>query len=48
MDRLRLVNAGERVRIGDDVYEAFRPPFYDSPATLAFHALGRDVCFSSD
>ncbi len=47
-DRLRLVNAGDRVDIGDDVLEAFRPPTYDSPGTLAFHALHRNVCFSSD
>lgn len=48
MDRLRLVNTGDRVTIGDDVLEAFRPPTYDSPGTLAFHALHRNVCFSSD
>lgn len=41
LDRLRL-------DIGDDVLEAFRPPTYDSPGTLAFHALRRNVCFSSD
>lgn len=48
LERLRLVNAGDRLEIGDDVLEAFRPPAYDSPGTLAFHALRRDVCFSSD
>jgi flavorubredoxin len=48
MDRLRLVNAGERLDIGDDSFDIFRPPTYDSPGTLAFHALRRGVCFSSD
>jgi flavorubredoxin len=48
MDRLRLVNAGDRVDIGDDLLDAFRPPTYDSPGTLAFHALRRGTCFSSD
>jgi flavorubredoxin len=48
MDRLRLVNAGERLDIGDDVLDVFRPPTYDSPGTLAFHALRRGTCFSSD
>lgn len=47
-DRLQLVNAGDRVQIGDDVLEVFRPPTYDSPGTLAFHAVGRNVCFGSD
>jgi flavorubredoxin len=48
MDRLRLVNAGDCLDIGDDVLDAFRPPTYDSPGTLAFHALRRGTCFSSD
>lgn len=48
LHRLRLVNAGDRLDLGDDVLQAFRPPTYDSPGTLAFHALGRNVCFSSD
>lgn len=48
LDRVQLVNAGDRVPIGDDVLEAFRPPTFDSPGTLAFHALRRNLCFSSD
>jgi flavorubredoxin len=48
MDRLRLVNAGDRLGIGDDVLHVFRPPTYDSPGTLAFHAVHRSICFSSD
>ena len=48
MDRLRLVNSGDRLDIGDDVLDIFRPPTYDSPGTLAFHALRRNTCFSSD
>lgn len=48
LNRLRLVNTGDRIEIGDDALEAFRPPTYDSPGTLAFHALQRNICFSSD
>jgi flavorubredoxin len=48
LDRLDLVNPGMRVDIGDDVLDVFRPPHYDSPGTLAFHAVGRGVCFASD
>lgn len=47
-ERLDLVNPGDRVEIGDDVLEVFRPPHYDSPGTLAFHALHRGICFASD
>lgn len=47
-DRLDLVNAGDRMDIGDDVLHVFRPPHYDSPGTLAFQAQRRRVCFASD
>jgi flavorubredoxin len=47
-DRLDLVNPGDRVPIGDDELEVFRPPHYDSPGTMAFHALRRGACFVSD
>lgn len=47
-DRLDLVNPGDRVDIGDDVLDVFRPPHYDSPGTLAFHAQRRRLCFASD
>lgn len=48
LDRVRLVNPGDGLDIGDDVLDAFRPPLFDSPGTLAFHARRRGVCFSSD
>ncbi|MDT7709277.1 MAG: hypothetical protein QOG20_4884 [Pseudonocardiales bacterium] len=48
LDRLRLVKPGDRLEIGDDVLDVFRPPLYDSPGTLAFHAQRRGMCFSSD
>ncbi len=48
LDRLRLINSGETLDVGDDMFETFRPPTYDSPGTLAFHALRRNVCFTSD
>jgi flavorubredoxin len=48
LDRLRLVGSGDRLDIGDDVLDVFRPPLFDSPGTLAFHAQRRGMCFSSD
>jgi glyoxylase-like metal-dependent hydrolase (beta-lactamase superfamily II) len=48
LHRLRLINSGDRLEIGDEALDVFRPPTYDSPGTLAFHALRRDVLFSSD
>ena len=48
LDRLRLMRAGDRLDIGDDALDAFRPPLFDSPGTLAFHAVRRGVCFASD
>lgn len=48
LDRLDLVNPGDRVDIGDDVLHVFRPPHYDSPGTLAFQSQQRRVCFASD
>lgn len=48
LERLRLVAPGQTVALGDDVYDVLEPPYYDNPSTLAFHARGRDVLFSSD
>lgn len=36
LDRLRVVNAGESVNVGDRNLRAIRPPLFDSPATTGF------------
>jgi flavorubredoxin len=36
LDRLRVVNAGESVHVGDRTLLAIRPPLFDSPATTGF------------
>jgi flavorubredoxin len=36
LDRLRVVNPGESVNVGDRNLRAIRPPLFDSPATTGF------------
>lgn len=36
LDRLRVINAGETVNVGDRKLTAIRPPLFDSPATTGF------------
>jgi glyoxylase-like metal-dependent hydrolase (beta-lactamase superfamily II) len=48
MDRLYLVRPGERFDVGDRVLTAFRPPVFDSPATLGFYDERSRACISSD
>ena len=36
LDRLRVVNRGESVNVGDRNLAAIRPPLFDSPATTGF------------
>ena len=37
MDRIRLLNPGERLTCGDRTLTAFRPPVFDNPSTTGFH-----------
>lgn len=46
--RLRVVFPGDRLTIGQRTFEVSRPPVYDSPGTLAFHAPAPGWLFASD
>lgn len=48
LDRVRLVNPGEVVNVGDRNLIAVRPPLFDSPATVGFLDDTSGVLFSSD
>jgi hypothetical protein len=48
LDRLRLVNPGEQLDLGDRVVTGFRPPLYDSPVTTGFRDSRTGAVFSSD
>lgn len=47
-DRVHLVNAGERVTIGDRTLMAVQPPLFDNPATVGFYDDRSRILFSSD
>ena len=48
MDRVYLLNPGQSLDVGDRVLTAFRPPLFDSPATIGFFDDRSGACFSSD
>jgi hypothetical protein len=48
LDRLRLVNPGEQLDLGDRVLTGFRPPLYDSPVTTGFRDSRTGAVFASD
>jgi glyoxylase-like metal-dependent hydrolase (beta-lactamase superfamily II) len=48
MERVYLVNPGQSLDVGDRALHAFRPPLYDSPATMGFFDDKSRNCFSSD
>ena len=47
-DRLYLLNPGQSLDVGDRTLTAFRPPLYDSPATIGLYDDRSQTCFSSD
>ncbi|GAA3443422.1 MBL fold metallo-hydrolase [Planomonospora venezuelensis] len=47
-DRVHLLNPGQPFDAGDRMLTAFRPPLYDSPATIGFFDHASRACFSSD
>ena len=47
-DRLRLVNPGERVRVGNRTLTAFKPPVYDNAVTTGFYDETSRSLFSAD
>jgi glyoxylase-like metal-dependent hydrolase (beta-lactamase superfamily II) len=48
LDRVYLLNPGQSLEVGDRTLTAFRPPLYDSPATVGFYDDRSQICFSSD
>jgi glyoxylase-like metal-dependent hydrolase (beta-lactamase superfamily II) len=48
MDRVYLINPGQSLDVGDRKLAAFRPPLFDSPATVAFFDPKSRTCFASD
>jgi len=48
MDRVHLINPGQSLDVGDRKLTAFRPPLFDSPATVGFFDPKSQACFSSD
>ena len=48
MDRLRFVNPGERITLGNRTLHAFRPPAFDNPSTTGFYESSSRTLFSSD
>ncbi|MEU5214913.1 MBL fold metallo-hydrolase [Streptomyces sp. NPDC020807] len=48
MDRVYFLNPGQSIDVGDRRLHAFRPPLFDSPATVGFYDDRTRVCFSSD
>ncbi len=48
MDRVHLLNPGEKLTVGDRTLTAVRPPTFDNPATTGFYDDKSGVLFSSD
>jgi phosphoribosyl 1,2-cyclic phosphodiesterase len=48
MDRVHLINPGQSLDVGDRTLTAFRPPLFDSPATVGFFDSTSQTCMSSD
>lgn len=46
--RLYFLNPGQTLDVGDRNLTAFRPPLFDSPATVGFYDDRSGACFSSD
>ncbi|WP_448625708.1 MBL fold metallo-hydrolase [Geodermatophilus sp. URMC 64] len=48
VDRVYLLNPGQSLDVGDRELRAFRPPLFDSPATVGFQESAGGAVFSSD
>jgi flavorubredoxin len=48
MDRLYLLNPGQKLTVGDRTLAAFKPPAFDNPSTTGFLDESSGVLFSSD
>ena len=48
MDRVYLVNPGQKIDVGDRTLTAFKPPAFDNPSTTGFYDHKSEILFSSD
>ena len=48
LDRVHLVNPGQRITLGDRTLTAVKPPVFDNPSTTGFHDERSGALFSSD
>jgi flavorubredoxin len=48
MDRVNLVNPGEKITVGDSTLTAVKPPAFDNPSTTGFYDDKSGSFFSSD
>ncbi len=48
LERVYLLNAGQKLDIGDRELIGFRPPLFDNPATVGFFDTSNGICLSSD
>lgn len=48
LDRVHLVNPGQKITVGDRVLTAFKPPVFDNPSTTGFLDDTTGTLFSSD
>lgn len=48
LDRVFLLNPGQKLEVGDRTLHAFRPPLFDNPATVGFYDEQSRICFTSD
>ena len=48
LDRVYLVNPGEKITVGDRTLTAVKPPAFDNPSTTGFYDDKSGVFFSSD
>jgi glyoxylase-like metal-dependent hydrolase (beta-lactamase superfamily II) len=48
LERVHLLNPGQSLDVGDRTLTGFRPPLYDSPATVGLYDDRSRTCFTSD
>jgi len=48
MDRVYLLNPGQKITVGDRTLTAFKPPAFDNPSTTGFYDDKSKTLFSSD
>ncbi|HOP80024.1 MAG TPA: MBL fold metallo-hydrolase [Armatimonadota bacterium] len=48
MDRVYCLNPGESISVGDRKLTAFKPPFFDNPATIGFYDDKSEAVYSAD